>query len=100
MPARGAGLNGESSNRMMHSRRAITSVAVLAAALCLSGQAQAQQGPGLPGAVHEPGQASTVLPSQLEGVSFQQQLNAQLPLDMRFRDEHGASVALGSYFGK
>ena len=84
----------------MHSRRAITSVAVLAAALCLSGQAQAQQGPGLPGAVHEPGQASTVLPSQLEGVSFQQQLNAQLPLDMRFRDEHGASVALGSYFGK
>lgn len=85
---------------MTHSRRAITSVAVFAAALCLSGQARAQQGPGLPGAVNEPGQASTVLPSQLEGVSFQQQLNAQLPLDTRFRDEHGASVALGSYFGR
>ncbi len=86
---------------MNHPRRSFAAVAVVAvlAALCLPGQALAQQGPGLPGSVNEPGQASTVLPSQLEGVSFQQQLNAQLPLDTRFRDEHGASVALGSYFG-
>ena len=87
---------------MMHPRRAITSVAVLAAtlaALCVPAPALAQQGPGLPGSVNEPGQASTVLPTQLEGVSFQQQLNSQMPLDARFRDEHGASVALGSYFG-
>lgn len=86
---------------MMHSRLSINLVAALTAfvALCAPGQARAQQGPGLPGAVNEPGQSSTVLPAQLEGVSFQQQLNSQLPLDTRFRDEHGASVALGSYFG-
>ncbi len=88
---------------MKHLRRsfAVAATAFTAiAALSVPGQALAQQGPGLPGSVNEPGQASTVLPSQLEGVSFQQQLNAQLPLETRFRDEHGASVALGSYFGE
>jgi len=84
---------------MMHPRR-VFAVAATLAVLCVPGQALAQQGPGLPGSVNEPGQASTVLPSQLAGVSFQQRLNTQLPLDTRFRDEHGASVALGSYFGK
>ncbi|MDO8795235.1 MAG: SCO family protein [Vicinamibacterales bacterium] len=87
---------------MMHPRRSFAVAAALStlAALSVPGQALAQQGPGLPGSVNEPGRASTVLPSQLEGVSFRQQLNAQLPLDTRFRDEHGASVALGSYFGR
>jgi protein SCO1/2 len=33
-------------------------------------------------------------------VRLDQKLDAQLPLDARFRDENGQSVTLGSYFGK
>ncbi len=40
------------------------------------------------------------LPADLQGVGIDQKLNAALPLDTVFRDESGASVRLGSYFGK
>ena len=39
------------------------------------------------------------LPANLEGVGITQQLGGQLPLDARFRNEQGAEVELGSYFG-
>ncbi|MBI2221152.1 MAG: SCO family protein [Acidobacteria bacterium] len=35
-----------------------------------------------------------------QGVGIDQRLEAQVPLDLRFRDEHGRDVALGEYFGK
>jgi len=35
---------------------------------------------------------------QLDGVSFKQRLNTQLPLDARFKDETGRDVTLGQYF--
>jgi protein SCO1 len=35
----------------------------------------------------------------LEEVAFEQRLDAQLPLDTVFRDESGAAVRLGDYFG-
>jgi len=43
---------------------------------------------------------SAVLPPQLRGVGIDQCLNEQVPLDLKFRDETGQAVTLGSYFGK
>lgn len=68
--------------------------------MALALPARAQQQPGLPGSMDAPGDASTVTPKQLEGVSFKQRLNTQLPLDTPFKDEFGRDVTLGSYFSK
>jgi len=40
------------------------------------------------------------VPPQFKDVTFKQQLGKRLPLDVRFKDEAGQSVALGDYFGK
>ena len=42
---------------------------------------------------------SSQMPGVLQTVAFEQRLNQQLPLDLRFTDEHGAAVKLGDYFG-
>lgn len=39
-------------------------------------------------------------PNALTGVTIEQKLNSQLPLDAQFRDENGQAVELGKYFGK
>jgi protein SCO1/2 len=41
-----------------------------------------------------------ILPPQLRGVGIDQRLNNQVPLDLKFRDETGQTITLGSYFGK
>jgi protein SCO1/2 len=46
------------------------------------------------------GKASSGLPAQLQNVGFEPQLNAQLPLDLTFRDESGGDVQLREYFGR
>jgi protein SCO1 len=38
--------------------------------------------------------------AQLRGEGIEQRLNNQAPLDLKFRDENGATVTLGSYFNK
>jgi protein SCO1/2 len=38
-------------------------------------------------------------PAQLRGVGIDQRLNEQVPFDLVFRDESGAKVRLGQYFG-
>jgi protein SCO1/2 len=45
------------------------------------------------------GESSSGLPVQLQNVGFEPQLNAQLPLDLNFRDESGRDVQLREYFG-
>lgn len=45
-----------------------------------------------------PPQAPTGLPAELQGVTIDQRLNAQMPLDVTFRDEEGKEVRLGHYF--
>lgn len=40
------------------------------------------------------------LPPALQNVGFDPQLNAQLPLDLPFRDETGRDVRLSNYFGR
>lgn len=42
--------------------------------------------------------AGDQLPKVLEGAKIQQHLNAQLPLNAQFTDEHGNAVTLGQYF--
>jgi len=44
--------------------------------------------------------APTGLPAALKEVGIDQKLNQQLPVDAVFKDENGAEVKLGSYFGK
>ncbi|MGA9995112.1 MAG: SCO family protein [Pyrinomonadaceae bacterium] len=39
------------------------------------------------------------LPKALKQVGFEQRLNEQVPLDLKFRDETGREVKLGDYFG-
>jgi protein SCO1 len=46
------------------------------------------------------GKSSSGLPAQLQNVGFEPQLNAQLPLDLNFRDESGRDVQLREYFGR
>lgn len=41
---------------------------------------------------------STTLPPNLSGVSIDQKLGAQIPLDLQFKDESGRDVTLAKYF--
>jgi protein SCO1 len=43
---------------------------------------------------------SSQMPAALQKVTFEQRLNEQLPLDLPFKDESGATVKLGHYFGR
>lgn len=61
--------------------------------------AHAQQQPGMPGSMATPGTLASAMPAELADVTFQQRLNGHLPLDARFVDDHGKTVALGDYFG-
>jgi protein SCO1/2 len=63
--------------------------------------AQGQQLPGnAPGIMPDPALPSQQSPSALMHVSFEQRLNAQLPLDLPFKDEAGRAVKLGDFFGR
>jgi protein SCO1/2 len=63
-------------------------------------QAKAQMS-GAPAAGYkrEPGVVSSALPQALREIGFDQNLDQLVPLDTRFRDESGATVRLGDYFG-
>ena len=60
-----------------------TTAAALAAAIAMSASA-----------ARASDQVATKLPNGLEGVSFEQRLGAQVPLDLRFRDEAGRERVL------
>ena len=67
-------------------------IAVVAALLLVGAAAPAQT---IPDGVQQPG-----LPPALQGVGFNPQLNARLPLDVVLRDEEGRDVSLSAYFGR
>jgi protein SCO1/2 len=71
----------------------------LATAIVLLASIAAAQS-DVPGVNPSPGVPSSQMPSVLSKVSFDQRLNAQLPLDLPFKDEEGRSVRLGDYFGQ
>ncbi len=65
------------------------------------GGSYSQADPGFPQPsfeMMEPGSLATARLPQLDNVSFNQKLNAQLPLDTHFKDENGRDVTLGQYF--
>jgi protein SCO1/2 len=73
------------------------------ATICVPALAQpGQPGPSSPlyGARPQSGTVSSGLPKALREVSIEQKLNAQLPLDLIFRNEKGEPVKLGNYFGQ
>lgn len=81
-------------------RRAVLGVCILHSAFCIT-SANAQQQPGLPGSMgFAGGIVASNVPPQFKEVTFAQRLGQRLPLDARFADESGRSVALGEYFGK
>ncbi len=71
-----------------------TSLLAAACLLLVSGMAFAQMG-GPP--VVQP---ATPPPEILNSIGIDQNLNAQLPLDLPFQDEDGRNVKLGDYFGQ
>ena len=75
---------------MIRFRTTIGVAALLLAAFAL----QAQTVPG------NMGPTAATLPLALQNVGFEPQLNAQMPLDLDFRDETGREVRLRDYFGQ
>src|SRR5712664_3016450 len=71
--------------------RAIFGVAALSLAVSA---AHAQSAPS------NVGPTAATMPPALQNVGFEPQLNAQMPLDLPFRDESGRSVQLREYFGQ
>jgi protein SCO1/2 len=57
-------------------------------------------GPASAGFKREAGVASSALPQALREIGFDQNIDQRLPLDTMFRNEAGAAVRLGDYFGK
>ncbi|HEY6447729.1 MAG TPA: SCO family protein [Acidobacteriaceae bacterium] len=79
--------------------RAIPIAAAIAAcALVFSASPAWAQSPWF--GIEKPGTPADQQPLVLKKISIQQRLNAQLPLNLEFRDETGKTVQLGDYFGK
>ncbi|MGE3189055.1 MAG: SCO family protein [Vicinamibacterales bacterium] len=76
----------------------VRGMAVALAALVSATAASAQS--TLPGVEAGPATPSGQAVGQLAGVSIDQRLNEQLPLDLPFKDEDGRDVRLGDYFGE
>jgi protein SCO1/2 len=62
--------------------------------------AQMTSAPASAGFKREPGTPASQLPRALREIGFEQNLDRPVPLDTPFRDEMGAAVRLGDYFGK
>lgn len=78
-----------------------TSTVVLAFLIVFScGFAPALNAQGVPGQTGpaDARPASNAVPAMLKGVTIQQKLNTQIPLDLHFRDETGRDVTLRQYF--
>ncbi|MGE0122221.1 MAG: SCO family protein [Vicinamibacterales bacterium] len=71
----------------------------LAAALVLTGVVSALAQPTAPGLRPDPAAPANQTPPALQQVRFDQKLDARLPLDTAFKDEHGRDVRLGDFFG-
>jgi protein SCO1 len=77
---------------MIKTKHKIVVLTAVIAFFLVSGLAHAQSAP------INVGPAASHLPPILQNVGFHPQLNAQMPLDIPFRDETGKLVQLGDYF--
>jgi len=79
-------------NKFLKTAVVAMGVALLSAVVSAQGDA--------PGLRPAPSRPSSAVPAALSKVAFEQRLNAQLPLDLPFKDEAGNTVKLGDYFGR
>jgi protein SCO1/2 len=84
----------------MNVRSRIFLIAAIVALSSAKQHAQMGAGPASAGFKREAGVVSTQLPQPLREIGFDQNIEQLLPLDTAFRNEAGASVHLGDYFGK
>jgi len=71
-------------------------IAILAAAAAWA--QPAQPAPAQPSAMRDSNSKPAPLPAGLQGVTIEQNLNHQVPLNLIFRDEFGRSLPLSTYF--
>ena len=77
----------------------LTYIIALALAAAAAVWAQpAQPAPAQPSAMRNPDSKPAPLPAGLQGVTIEQNLNHQVPLNLVFRDEFGRSLPLSTYF--
>ena len=74
--------------------------ALFAVSAVQSVSAQMGSAPASAGYRRDPGTPSATLPKALRDIGFDQNIDRPVPLDTTFRDERGAAVRLGDYFGK
>ena len=74
-------------------------VTLVSFALTPKAAAQMGGGPATAGFKREAGAPSAQVPQALREIGFDQNIDQPLPLDTAFRDEAGATVRLGDYFG-
>ena len=74
-------------------------IAVLALGLILGGTQPPRFSTARPGSSEEPGVPAETMPEILGKIGIDQKLDAQVPLDLAFRDETGRAVKLADYFG-
>lgn len=77
-----------------------TTLSVIAGMLIAGTAGTAAAGPPVPSSDSSPIVPSNQLPEPLKTVGYDQNLGAQVPLHLAFRDEAGRSVELGDYFGR
>lgn len=83
--------------------RAALAALLVAALLALPRGAYGQEGESSPAVMKDigtgPGLDASATPEILKHVGIEQKIGASLPLDLKFNDESGTPVKLGSYFG-
>jgi protein SCO1 len=88
----------------MKTRRRFFRVVLLSACFAVSGSivvdAQMTSAPAAAGFKREAGMTASTIPAPLREIGFDQNLDQLIPLDVTFRNEAGATVRLGDYFGK
>ena len=82
------------NNRVFSFRNVLVVVSLALASVVVSAQGE------VPGIRPDPALPSDKSPGVLSRVSFEQRLDQQLPLELPFKDENGAAVKLGDYFGR
>jgi len=88
------------STRREQSTRRILLIALVSLLVAVSSYAQVSTSPSARGYKQETGMTAAAMPRALQGIGFDQNIDQRIPLDTTFRDESGATVRLGDYFGK
>ena len=94
-------LHEKQRSLFLHLGKAVSSVLSVSTVVALFvAPAFAQMtGAPAPGFKREVGQPASAIPAPLREIGFDQNIDQRVPLDTTFRNEAGATVRLGDYFG-